>query len=182
MNQEPENNSLPIRIILEKCTGCCICIDSCPVNAIKEKGEKIAIDMDLCTLCAICVSICTEEAIVIEKEQKVVSKLDDYKGVWAFAEQKRGKVEPVAYELLGKGRDLADKLNVNLSAVLLGYHVEDEARKLIEKGADIESVSYGGMRPLHHACNTSKEAIIETIEANKYDFTENGEFPFREME
>ncbi len=136
MNQEPGNNSLPIRIILEKCTGCGICIDSCPVNAIKEKGEKIAIDMDLCTLCAICVSICPEEAIFIEKEQKVISKLDDYKGVWAFAEQKRGKVEPVAYELLGKGRELADKLNVNLSAILLGYHIEDEARKLIEKGAD----------------------------------------------
>jgi len=31
---------------------------------------------------------------------------------------------------------------------------------LLDKGADLESASYGGLRPLHHACNNSKEAII----------------------
>lgn len=30
----------------------------------------------------------------------------------------------------------------------------------MERGADLETQSYGGMRPLHHACNNSKEAII----------------------
>jgi ankyrin repeat protein len=31
---------------------------------------------------------------------------------------------------------------------------------LLEKGADLEAQSFGGLRPLHHACNNSKEGII----------------------
>ncbi|MBA7599734.1 Caffeyl-CoA reductase-Etf complex subunit CarE [subsurface metagenome] len=135
MNQEPIN-SLPIRIIEEKCTLCGICIDSCPVTAIIEEDGRLVIDKTLCTLCGICVPICEEGAIIIEREKKITSKLEEYKDVWVFAEQKRGKVEPVVYELLGKGRELADKLNRNLSAVLLGFTIEEEAEKLIQKGAD----------------------------------------------
>jgi len=135
MNQKP-TNSLPIRIIKEKCTLCGICIDSCPVTAIIEEDGILVIDKTLCTLCGICVPICTEGAIIIESEKKITSKLEEYKDVWVFAEQKRGKVEPVVYELLGKGRELADKLNRNLSAVLLGFTIEEEAEKLIQKGAD----------------------------------------------
>jgi len=135
MNQEPIN-SLPIRIIEEKCTLCGICIDSCPVTAIIEEDGRLVIDKTLCTLCGICVPICTEGAIIIESEKKITSKLEEYKDVWVFAEQKRGKVEPVVYELLGKGRELADKLNCNLSAVLLGFTIEEEAEKLIQKGSD----------------------------------------------
>ncbi|MCK4575800.1 electron transfer flavoprotein subunit alpha [candidate division WOR-3 bacterium] len=135
MNQKG-NNSLPINIIEEKCTMCGICIDICPVFAIKEDDGRIVIDETLCTLCGICVSSCEEEAIVIEKEKKETLELSKYKHVWVFAEQKRGKVEPVSFELLGKGRELADKLNRNLSAVLLGYNIEEEVEMLIQKGAD----------------------------------------------
>ncbi|KYH42241.1 MAG: hypothetical protein AYL31_002730 [Candidatus Bathyarchaeota archaeon B26-1] len=45
-------------------------------------------------------------------------------------------IHPVTFELLGKGRELADRLGVDLSAVLLGYGVEDEAFNLIRHGAD----------------------------------------------
>jgi len=53
-----------------------------------------------------------------------------------FAEQDDGKVHPVTYELLGKGRELADKLAAELSGVLLGYQMEEEAEALIYHGAD----------------------------------------------
>jgi electron transfer flavoprotein alpha subunit len=43
-----------------------------------------------------------------------------YKHVWVFVEQERGQVHPVSWELLGAGRKLADKLNVELAAVVLG--------------------------------------------------------------
>lgn len=43
-----------------------------------------------------------------------------YKHVWVFVEQERGQVHPVSWELLGAGRKLADKLNVELAAVILG--------------------------------------------------------------
>lgn len=43
-----------------------------------------------------------------------------YKHVWVFVEQERGQVHPVSWELLGAGRELADKLGVELAAVVLG--------------------------------------------------------------
>jgi len=53
-----------------------------------------------------------------------------------FAEQEDGKVHQVTYELLGKGRELAEKSKAMLSSVLLGYQVEKEAEELIYYGAD----------------------------------------------
>lgn len=43
-----------------------------------------------------------------------------YQGVWVFVEHEHGHVHPVSWELLGKGRELADKLGVELAGVLLG--------------------------------------------------------------
>jgi len=43
-----------------------------------------------------------------------------YKHVWVFVEQERGQMHPVSWELLGAGRKLADKLGVELAAVVLG--------------------------------------------------------------
>jgi electron transfer flavoprotein alpha subunit len=60
----------------------------------------------------------------------------DYKGVWVFAEQRDGELQKVALELLGKGRELADKLNTELTAVLLGSDIDDIAKELSEYGAD----------------------------------------------
>ena len=57
-------------------------------------------------------------------------------GVLVFAEQEDGEIHKVTYELLGKGREIADRLGKNLCAVLLGYNLEDKARELIYYGAD----------------------------------------------
>ena len=62
--------------------------------------------------------------------------MNDYKGVMVFAEQREGRIHPVSYELLGKGREIADKLSVELSSVLLGNQMEEEAKQLICYGAD----------------------------------------------
>jgi len=46
--------------------------------------------------------------------------LKAYKGVWVFIEHDRGHVNPVSWELMGEGRKLADKLQVELAGVLMG--------------------------------------------------------------
>ncbi len=56
--------------------------------------------------------------------------------VWVFAEQEDGKLSDVPLELLGRGRQLADKLSVPLGAVLLGSSVESLTAELISHGAD----------------------------------------------
>jgi electron transfer flavoprotein alpha subunit len=64
--------------------------------------------------------------------------MDRTKGeVWVYAEQEEGKLADIAKELLGKGRELADRLGVKLAAVLMGDKVEGLAKNLFEAGADI---------------------------------------------
>ena len=62
--------------------------------------------------------------------------MKEYKGLMVFAEQREGRIHPVSYELLGKGREITDRLGAELSSVLLGHQMEEEAKELIYYGAD----------------------------------------------
>lgn len=127
---------MAVKVIDEKCTGCFTCTDACPFEAIEIKGDKAHIK-DNCTSCGACVETCPFEAIVKEEENKTeVDDISSYKGVWVFAEQREGRLLNVAVELLGEGRKIADKLGVELTAVLLGNKVDDIAERLVKYGAD----------------------------------------------
>jgi len=60
----------------------------------------------------------------------------DYKGVWVFAEQRDGELQKIALELLGEGRRIADKLGVELTALLLGDKTDNMVKELVAFGAD----------------------------------------------
>jgi electron transfer flavoprotein alpha subunit len=62
--------------------------------------------------------------------------MKEYEGLMVFAEQREGKIHPVSYELLGKGKEITGRLGVELSSVLLGHQMEEEAKELIYYGAD----------------------------------------------
>ncbi|MBA3029017.1 MAG: electron transfer flavoprotein subunit alpha/FixB family protein [Desulfobacteraceae bacterium] len=61
---------------------------------------------------------------------------EEYKGVWVLGEVRDGEIHAVSYELLAWGRELADKLKVDLTVLVLGHHIRDKARELIYGGAD----------------------------------------------
>ena len=63
-------------------------------------------------------------------------ELKDYKDVYVFIEQRDGKIQPVALELLGKARDLAESLGEKVVAIFPGYGIKDQSQSLIEYGAD----------------------------------------------
>ena len=58
------------------------------------------------------------------------------KNVYVVAEQRDGKVMKVSYELIGKARDLADALEQDVVAVLMGSNIADAASELAKAGAD----------------------------------------------
>ena len=62
--------------------------------------------------------------------------LDEYKGVYVFAQQVDNVINSIAFELIGKGKDLAEALGTEVTAVLVGSNVENLADELAEYGAD----------------------------------------------
>lgn len=127
---------MSIKVLKDKCTGCTLCVRVCPFGAIKVVEKLAVVDLDKCTLCGACVDACKFKAIEITKKVSKTEGIDLYKGVWVFGEQKKGVVQSVVYELLGKGRELADKLGTHLGCVLIGSNVKDKAQELISRGAD----------------------------------------------
>lgn len=59
-----------------------------------------------------------------------------YRGVLIVVEQRGGEAKKVSWQLLGKGRELADKLEVPLMALVMGDKVEHLATEAVSYGAD----------------------------------------------
>ena len=62
--------------------------------------------------------------------------LEEYKGVFVFAQQVDNEINNIAFELIGKGKDLANALGTDVTAVLVGSNVKNLADELGEYGAD----------------------------------------------
>lgn len=58
------------------------------------------------------------------------------KEVWVFIQREKNRIAEISLELLGKGRELADKLNAILAAVVIGEKVNELTTSLIAHGAD----------------------------------------------
>lgn len=126
---------MAIKVIKEECIGCGQCASVCPFDAIDIIDGKAVINEN-CTVCGTCIDICPTEAIYKEESEKKETNIDEYEGIWVFAEQRDGKLMNVSIELLGEGRKIADELDEELTAVLLGYKADDLADKLVKYGAD----------------------------------------------
>ena len=62
--------------------------------------------------------------------------LEEYKGVYVFAQQVDNEISSIAFELLGKAKDLAKDLSTDVTAVLIGSGIKGLADQLAEYGAD----------------------------------------------
>ena len=152
------------RLIEGKCIACgARCESSCPVDAVSmnEAGEPI-VNAEKCIGCVKCVKVCPaqaldmfftpEEQAILDELMKsatpesaedddpearaLAEKLAKYRGVWVFIEQTEGEAARVSWELLGKGRELADTIGVDLTAIVLGEKVEHLCHEAFSYGAD----------------------------------------------
>lgn len=62
--------------------------------------------------------------------------IEDYKGVFTFAQQVHGELSNVSLELIGKARDLAADLETDVSVILLGHQIGHLPKELVAFGAD----------------------------------------------
>jgi len=93
--------------------------------------------------------------------------------VWTIAEQSGGSLKGVSFELLGRGRELADKLGAAgggkatlVSVVLADSIGEDALRELIERGAD-EVVVVEHPALASFSCGTFSAALAELARERK---------------
>jgi len=152
----------------EECTACGDCVEVCPVEAIEVVDEVAQVD-DNCTLCGLCVDACGYEAIGLPEVLTVETEdIESYKGVWVVAEHHGGEVNSVSFELLGAGRMLADKLEVELAAVLIGDQLQDAANQLIGYGADrVYLAEHPGLEPFNDESHAN--VLTELIQQKKPD-------------
>ncbi|MCX6998569.1 MAG: electron transfer flavoprotein subunit alpha, partial [Kiritimatiellaeota bacterium] len=139
---------MALDIDIDKCTGCSLCVRACPFGALvmetreklglpESKFKKIVVVTASCTLCGACLETCKFDAMHMEKIQGGgTPHKEQYQGVWVFAEQRDGVIQGVVYELLTKGRALADQRGTHLAAVLLGHQQKDQCAQLFAQGAD----------------------------------------------
>lgn len=182
------------RLLEGKCIACgARCESSCPVNCISmnEAGEPVIV-AEKCIGCLKCVKVCPAQALEMSftpEEQKILEQLaaagtatpaedDDpeaaaiarmqaqYRGVWVFIEQTDGEAAKVSWELLGKGKELAAKLGVGLSAVVIGHKVEPLCHEAFTYGAE---KAYLLDTPLYADYRTQSylEAMCHLIEQHK---------------
>ncbi len=128
-----------MKVIVEsdRCTGCGACEESCPVGAARVVDGIASISED-CTICGICVDACSVGALSLPAVGTgSTEEAASYRGIWVYAEWRHGKVHRVTYELLTKGRMLAEKRGVPLAAVILGHRLGEHAEALFRYGAEV---------------------------------------------
>ncbi|MHA1264161.1 MAG: FAD-binding protein [Candidatus Helarchaeota archaeon] len=126
-----------IKINQELCTGCESCLNVCTFGGIKIINDKAQITSQ-CNVCGACVEACPVGAIEIEMEEVTSTSIElaQYKGVWVIGEHYNNVLHHVVYQLVGRGRELADKLNTQLTVVLLGSELEGEINEIKDYGVD----------------------------------------------
>lgn len=127
----------------EACIGCGRCVRACASGGIVVEGERpnrCARVTDGCILCGGCVDACPVNAISIERDETTGAvDLDAYRDIWVFVQtDEHDAVASVAFELVGKGRELADARGCRLVA-LVGMGPEGslgDLEHLVCAGAD----------------------------------------------
>ena len=109
-------------------------IKICPFGAMEEKSGKIEINA-ACRLCKLCVK---RGKGVFEFVEDTIAEIDKsaWRGVAVYVDHVAGKIHPVTYELIGKARELAAKINQPVYAVFLGEGINQKAQEILHYGVD----------------------------------------------
>ncbi len=106
----------------------------CPFKSIELVNDTLSINAG-CRMCRICIKKAGDVFEYVEEELPSVEK-EKWRGIAVVAEITEGSVHPVTFELIGKARELAAKVNYPVYCLMIGYGIRDKAETILEYGAD----------------------------------------------
>ena len=120
----------------DKVTDIAAMVALCPFKALEDNNGKLEINA-ACKLCKLCVKKGQPGAMEFVEEE-VGPKVDKslWNGITVYVDHVEGEIHPVTLELLGKARELADKINHPVQALFLGSDIGDKAQELLHYGVD----------------------------------------------
>lgn len=111
-------------------------VNICPFNALEEREGKLTIN-EGCKMCSICVKRGPQGVMeMVETAAEAAVDKSLWQGIAVYVDHVDGKIHPVTMELLGKARELADKVQYPVIALFIGSDVQEKAQELLHYGAD----------------------------------------------
>ena len=119
----------------EKVQDAAALIKICPFGAMEDKDGKIEINA-ACRLCKLCVR--KGKGVFEFVEDEALAQIDKsaWRGIAVYVDHVDGKIHPVTYELIGKARELAAKINQPVYAIFLGENIFQPAQEILHYGVD----------------------------------------------
>ncbi|MGL5329908.1 MAG: FAD-binding protein [Peptostreptococcaceae bacterium] len=110
-------------------------IELCPFGAIEHNNGKIEIGAG-CKMCKLCVKNGPKGAFEFIEDKKESINKDLWRGIAVYVDHHEGKIHPVTYELIGKAREMAEKINHPVYCVFVGHDIKDKCDELLAYGVD----------------------------------------------
>ncbi len=110
-------------------------IEICPFNAIEVVNDKLEINSG-CKMCKLCVKKGPKGVFEFIEDKKIEINKDEWKGITVYVDHHEGEIHPVTYELIGKAREMAAKINHPVYCVFVGSNIKDKCDKLLSYGVD----------------------------------------------
>jgi electron transfer flavoprotein alpha subunit len=107
----------------------------CPFGAMEEKNGELLINL-ACKMCKLCVKKGPEGAIEYVEEK--VESIDKtiWQGIAVYVDHIDGEIHPVTYELIGKAKELAAKINHPVYAIMMGSNIKEQCHELLHYEVD----------------------------------------------
>lgn len=110
-------------------------INICPFGAIEEKDNMIQINA-ACKMCKLCVKKGPAGAVEYVEEAVEAIDKEQWKGIAVYVDHIDGAIHPVTYELIGKAKELAAKINQPVYAIMMGHHIHTQCEELLHYEVD----------------------------------------------
>ena len=127
----------------------------CPFQALEITEGMVSVNA-ACRMCKICVKDGPAGAAEYIEDVSAALDKDAWRGVAVYAEQSGGQLHPVTLELLGKARELANKIKHPVFVLCIGSNIGAICSELLHYGADtVYAYDHPALRDFHIETYTS---------------------------